>query len=147
MRACSTFGAVALVLLLPTIAAAKDSVWIEGEQPASSNVKWNDASCSHPDWLSGGKWLTYSIEEGKVEKEMPAEGASFEYSFTIDKEGKNELWARIGFEFARSEFEWRMDDGNWTTVAPEVLTSDAMELDFFTEAAWLKLGDVQLGKG
>ena len=134
-------------LFIPPAHAAPDYVWVEGEQPTSANVKWNSATSSHTDWLSGGKWLMYSLDAGKVEKELPEEGALLEYALPVNAEGKHELWARIGFEFARSDFDWKLDNGEWKTVSRNELTSDLMELDFFAEAAWLKLDDVQLSKG
>ena len=51
------------------------------------------------------------------------------------------MWARIGFEFVRSPFDWRLDGGEWKTVSPDELTTDLMELGFWTEIAWLKLGN------
>ena len=56
----------------------------------------------------------------------------------------HEVWARIGFEFARSPFEWRIDDGVWAKISPDALTTDLMEIDFFCEVAWLKLGKASL---
>ncbi len=35
----------------------------------------------------------------------------------------------------------------WKTVSPDELTTDLMELDFFREIAWLKLGTQRLGAG
>ena len=127
--------------------AAKDYVWVEGEQPASANVKWNNAGSSHEDWLSGGKWLTVTVDEGKVEKEVPDEGVLLTYALPVETSGRQEVWARLGFEFARAEFQWKLDDGGWKTVTPDELTTDAMELDFFAEAAWLKLSDVDAAAG
>ena len=115
-------GILFISCFLPSTSSAGDFIWLEGEQPASSNVKWTVATSSHPDWLSGGKWLTFSIDDGKVEKELPEDGALFEYAIPANADGKRELWARIGFEFARSEFQWRIDDGGWSTVSPDTLT-------------------------
>lgn len=131
----------------PPAYAGPDYVWVEGEQPASANVKWTAAGSSHTDWLSGGKWLTFSIDLAKVEAELPADGALLEYSLPVAADGKYELWSRIGFEFARSSFDWKLDGGDWKTVSRDELTTDLMELDFFAEAAWLKLADVQLSAG
>ncbi|HWE94125.1 MAG TPA: glycoside hydrolase family 2 TIM barrel-domain containing protein [Tepidisphaeraceae bacterium] len=149
-RFVSLRGVVALITLLASLSsarAAQDYVWIEGEQPTASNCKWNNAGSSHGDWLSGGKWLTVTLDGEKVEKEIPAEGAIFDYAFSIAEDGKHEVWARLGFEFARAPFDWKIDNGEWKSVSHDDLTSDAMELDFFGEAAWLKLADPQLGRG
>ena len=69
------------------------------------------------------------------------------YDFAIKSQKDHEVWARIGFEFARSPFEWRLDDGVWATISPDSLTSDLMEIDFFCEVAWLTLGKASLAPG
>jgi hypothetical protein len=127
--------------------AAEGYVWLEGEKPASANVKWEEAGSSHADWLSGGKWLTYGLEPDKVEKELPAGGALFSYDVAVPAGGKYALWARVGFEFARSPFEWRIDEAAWQRVENGELTRDLMELDFFAEAAWLQLAELELASG
>ncbi|HZL33992.1 MAG TPA: glycoside hydrolase family 2 TIM barrel-domain containing protein [Tepidisphaeraceae bacterium] len=135
-----------LVLSAP-VAHAADYVWVEGEQPASANVKWNNAGSSHADWLSNGHWLTIAINAENIEKATPADGVILEYKLPVKTAGKYELWARLGFEFAPSNFQWKLDGGELKAVSHDELTRDAMELDFFAEAAWLKLGDPQLTIG
>ena len=49
-------------------------LWLEGEEPASANVKLNLAGWGNKQFLSGEKWLHVSLEADKVEKELPAEG-------------------------------------------------------------------------
>jgi len=124
-----------------------DFVWLEGEQPTSANVKANLAGWGHAEFLSNGKWLSLSIDAAKVDAEVPGDGALLQYAFTIAKDARYEVWSRIGFEFARSPFAWRIDGGDWATVGPEELTCDLMEIDFWCEVAWLKLGERQLAKG
>ncbi|HWE04514.1 MAG TPA: glycoside hydrolase family 2 TIM barrel-domain containing protein [Tepidisphaeraceae bacterium] len=145
---CSYIAVICGLLLAASFAsAAPDYVWVEGEQPTSANVKWTNASSSHPDWLSGGHWLQVTMDEGKIEKELPAEGALLDYTLAVPAEGKYQLWVRLGFEFARSAFAWKLDDGQWSTVTHDTLTTDLMEMDFFSEAAWLKLADAPVRKG
>jgi beta-galactosidase len=127
--------------------SAQDHVWIEGEAPTTINVKPNVAGGAHKEFLSGEKWLHLSIDADKVEKETPPEGILIKYDFTIKKESKYEVWNRIGFEFVRTPFAWRIDGEDWTTVSPEALTTDLMELDTWAEVAWLKLGDRTLKTG
>ncbi len=122
-------------------------VWLEGEKPTSINVKANMSGWGKKEFLSEEKWLHLSIDAAKVESEVPAEGVLIAYEFAVGVEGRYEVWNRIGFEFARSAFEWRMDGGAWVFVGPEQLTCDLMEIDFWCEVAWLKLGDVRLSKG
>ncbi|HEY7422997.1 MAG TPA: sugar-binding domain-containing protein, partial [Gemmataceae bacterium] len=127
-------------------AAETDYVWIEGEA-AQVNFKPNIAGWGNKHFLSGDKWLHISVDAGKVEKEVPAEGILLKYPFTLKKAGPYEIWNRIGFEFARSPFAWRLDGGDWKTVSPEELTTDLMEIDFFCEVAWLKLDARKLDAG
>ena len=122
-------------------------IWIEGENPASINVKPNIAGWGRKEFLSGEKWLHVSIDADKVANMVPAEGVQIRYPFQVGEAGNYEIWDRIGFEFARSRFDWRLDGGDWTTVGPDELTTDLMELDFFCEVAWLKLGSRPLTAG
>ena len=92
----------------------------------------------------GSKWLHISVEADKVEKEVPDGGIVLDYDFTIGEAGRYEVWNRVGFEFVRSPFEWRIDDGAWEAVSPEELTTDLMELAFWCEVAWLKMGEADL---
>jgi Glycosyl hydrolases family 2/Glycosyl hydrolases family 2, TIM barrel domain len=136
----------ALLVSVPAAHAA-DFVWIEGEKPDSANVKFNAGGWGNKHFLSGESWLHLSIDADKVAREVPAEGIFLGYDFTLAKEAKYEIWNRIGFEFVRSPFAWRIDAGDWKTVSPEELTTDLMEIAFFAEVAWLKLGDAALKAG
>jgi len=127
--------------------ADRAAVWIEGEAPASINVKPNIAGWGHKEFLSGDRWLHLSVDADKVAGAVPAEGVLIRYPFQVGEAGTFEIWDRIGFEFVRSPFEWRVDGGDWTTVGPDVLTTDLMEIDFFYEVAWLKLGSRALPAG
>jgi beta-galactosidase len=126
---------------------ARSYVWLESEAPASVNVTPNVSGWGHPEFLSGEKWLQISIEADKVEKECPEGGVLLSYPFTLSVGGRQEIWDRIGYEFARSPFEWRVDSGAWATVSPEALTTDLMELQTWNEVAWLKLGELDLKEG
>ncbi|MGD0537301.1 MAG: hypothetical protein ABSC03_06605 [Verrucomicrobiota bacterium] len=127
--------------------AAAPFVWIEGEKPTSLNAKPAMEGTGNPQFLSATNWLKISIEEGDVEKAVPGDGVLASYAFKADSAGDYAVWARIGYEFARSPFEWRVDDSTWTKVSPDELTTDLMELSFWTEIAWLKLGDTRLAAG
>ncbi len=129
------------------VASIPQFVWLEGEQPSFTNVKLNLAGWGNKQFLSGEKWLHLSIDADKIEKELPSQGGLIRYDIDIKDVGSRAIWARIGFEFARSPFDWRIDGGPWTSVSPEELTSDLMEIDFFCEVAWLKLGQRELASG
>ncbi|HLJ55646.1 MAG TPA: glycoside hydrolase family 2 TIM barrel-domain containing protein [Chthonomonadaceae bacterium] len=121
--------------------------WMEGEAPASANVKFQAAGWGHKEFLSGEKWLQISIEADKVDRELPAGGAVLEYRFQAPASGRYEIWNRIGYEFVRSPFEWRVDGGAWARIGAEQLTTDLMELQDWNEVAWLKMGDQPLAPG
>jgi len=139
------------VLFLSVVAApalaAESYMWIEGESPTEINVKPKIAGWGRKEFLSGGQWLHVSIDADKVEKETPADGALISHKFKTAKPGPHEIWNRIGYEFARSPFEWRVDGGEWKRVGPDELTTDLMELETWNEVAWLKLGEKNLAAG
>jgi hypothetical protein len=147
---CRLLLLLLLLLCVHSAARAADSapfVWLEGEAPAAINVKPNIAGWGHKEFLSGEQWLQVSIDADKVEKEAPADGVLLAYDFTIKAAGDYEVWNRIGYEFVRSPFEWRIDATPWTRIEPEQLTTDLMELANWNEVAWLKMGVSSLNPG
>lgn len=149
LRSCQAIG-ISLVLVfsqVPSRAPGADNVWIEGENVATIAEPAKVASAEKSQFLSGGKWLTADIAARDVEKFVPAGGLTLAYPFRIQEAGKRAVWARIGFEFARSPLDWRIDGGDWKTVGPQELTSDVYALAFFNEVAWMQLGNVDLSAG
>ncbi len=143
-----SLGLCLAILAASSFAAENaDFVWLEGEQPTAVNFKANNSGWGHKEFLSGEKWMHVSVDAAKVDSDVPAGGIVADYAFSIAKDAKHEVWARIGFEFARSQFDWRIDGGDWISVIPEQLTTDLMEIDFWCEVAWLKLGDAHVTKG
>jgi beta-galactosidase len=134
-------------LILPAPAAAAPFVWLEGEKPTRINYQPNPEGVGNPHFLSGTNWLKISLEADKLEKEAPAEGVLVDYAFEAPAAGEYEIWARLGYEFVRSAFAWRLDGAEWHPVSPEELTTDLMELSYWTEVAWLKLGKKPLSPG
>src|ERR1035438_1387740 len=133
-------------LCLCVRAAAPSYVWL-GSESAKTSFKATIGDWGRPQFLSAGKWLHVSVEEDKVEKEVPDGGILLEYTFPNPKAARYEVWDRIGLEFARPPFEWRLDERPWKTVSPEDLTTDLMEMGFWCEVAWLKLGDEEVTAG
>ena len=145
---------IAALLTLPLtfftggrLAPEGDSIWLEAESYASSNLKPNVAGWGETSLLSEGKWLMVSIEADKVDKTLPSEGGKLLYEFNTGQAGPHEIWNRIGYEFVRSPFQWRVDNEPWKTVDPGTLTADMMEFSTWTEVAWLELGSIDLGVG
>jgi beta-galactosidase len=129
------------------VARAADFVWIEGEAPAAIPAGMTVAGVERSHFLSGGNWLFCGGDPGEVPKKIPEAGLTVAYPFEVAHAGRQELWARIGFEFARAPFEWRLDGGTWKTVTPDDLTTDLMELGLWNEVGWLKLADPDLAPG
>ena len=139
---------LAWIAMLATSAPAATPawVWLEGES-AQTSAQVNRSGWGRPHFLSAGNWLHVSVDADKVEKGMPDAGILLEYAFRSPKAGRYEVWNRVGFEFVRSPFEWRLDDRAWQTVFPTNLTTDLMELSFWSEVAWLKLGEADVTAG
>ena len=145
--ALSLVVGMALVAFAGRAALAANYVWLEGEQPTRQNYQvagsgWGNLIC-----LSQEKWLNVSIEAAQAEKQVPAGGIILSYDFQAPAAGNYEVWNRIGYEFVRSSFDWRMDNGEWQTVAPTQLTTDLMDISLWCEIAWVKMGDAQLAAG
>ena len=146
--------------------------WIEAENVASINVTPKVAGWGQTNILSGGQWLQISIAADKVDNPaqqfldgkqaevgaiadkleggVPPDGVLLQYKFAAPVAPAAtpcQIWARIGFEFVRSPFDWRIDNGPWLRVEPQALTTDLMELSVWTEVAWLKLGEQPLAAG
>ncbi len=137
----------ALLTLAMSAYAAPPFVWIEGESPTTTNLGQRSAGWGREELLSNRKWLHVSIDAEKVAAELPSGGGLVGYMFEVTQAGEWEIWNRIGFEFVRSPFEWRIDDGAWTSVKPDELTTDLMEIAEWCEVAWLKLGVRTLSPG
>lgn len=129
------------------VGAIADGVWIEGEKPMFVPEPAKVISAEKGQFLSEGHWLTVLLDAREAEKSLPAGGLTFAYPFQTSRAAKQAVWARIGFEFARSPFDWRIDGGPWKTVQPQDLTCDLYALAFFNEVAWLKLDDADLPAG
>ncbi|MGE5294823.1 MAG: hypothetical protein ACM3VT_08330, partial [Solirubrobacterales bacterium] len=106
---------VAAVLLVSAVGRAGEFVWLEGES-GRANVKVNNAGWGNAHFLSEGQWMNISFEAEKVEDEVKANAVVIQYPFTVKKAALYEVWSRIGFEFARSPFEYRIDGGAWKAI-------------------------------
>ncbi|MHB1157985.1 MAG: glycoside hydrolase family 2 TIM barrel-domain containing protein [Phycisphaerales bacterium] len=152
VRWCFRVGVLFAVAASVTVACARAAepaghCWMEGENPTHASQKVSGAGAGHAEWLSDGKWLLVSIEAGKVDKEVPEDGIVLTYDFTTNAAGTYEIWNRIGFEFVRSAFDWRIDGGEWKRIEPTDLTTDCMALSRWTEVAWLEMGEADLAAG
>jgi beta-galactosidase len=119
-------------------------VWLESENPVVTNGIEQFNSWEH-DYFSG-KWLHLTVDADKLDTTITGNTVTFQYNFESTA-GMFEIWNRIGFEYVRSPFDWRIDNGKWQTAKPDDLTIDLMEISFWCEIAWLKLGNVELSAG
>ena len=147
MRLTCCLIIVASLAACPRAAVPAEFVWIEGENPQSINVKPDINPSGRPQLLSGGKWLTLHLDPGQIATQLPADGARIVYAFKVAEAGTHAVWGRIGYEFARSPLDWRLDNRPWNTVTPDDVTTDLTELNFFTEVAWFKFGRQDLTAG
>ena len=131
------------------LTAAQDNthIWIEAEKPSETNLQPGIGGWGKKQYLSEESWLHYNIGADKVEATVPEGGIIVKYAFEAKTAGDYELWARIGHEFARSVFEWRIDNDEWKRVEPTELTTNLMEIDTWCEVAWLKLGKPAISAG
>ncbi len=146
-QAALCLSSVLLVGITAASLPAQEYVWLEGEAPTRATVKFETGGWGHAKYLSGGKWLFASIEPKDIETKIPAEGAVLSYDFDAEKVGGYEIWARVGYEFVRSPFSWRLDNGLWKESKPDELTTDLMALQAWNEVAWLKLGSAAVKPG
>lgn len=114
-------------------------IWIEAERPDFANLKFGMGAPGRPELLSDGKWLT-------ITGAVPEGGALLTYAFHSEA-GHREIWHRVGFEAARSPFEWRIDSGDWTRVSPKTHTIDLEEPAEWNGVAWMDMGGVDLSEG
>jgi len=146
------FAASACAVLVVSVLAcsasqAADYVWMEGENPTRRNFEVRGVGWGNQDYLSEGAWLNIVVDANQVEQKLPEGGILLEYDFQAPSAGRYEVWNRIGYEFVRSVFDWRLDDGEWQRVAADQLTTDLMDISFWCEVAWVKMADAQLSAG
>ncbi|TWU42344.1 glycosyl hydrolase 2 galactose-binding domain-containing protein [Novipirellula artificiosorum] len=150
LRRTPALFVIGLMLWSPTTSQGQATPnayrWIEGET-GNANGEVNVTGWGNTEFLSEGQWLHCSIAPNEVDKQVADEGLLIQYPFEVTDEATYQIWSRIGFEFARSPFDWRIDDGEFQRIEADELTSDLMEIDFWCEVAWLQLGEQSLTKG
>ena len=131
-------SAMAALLLAGPVALAGESIWIEGEAPASSNyIKHNWYDNITRDVLSGRNWLShYGNRSGEAA-----------WVFNVAGGGKYVLWLRCNY--FRAEMQWRLDGKRWTDLdlgspRDKIMTSQKPDHRFI---GWVKVGSVDLPRG
>ncbi len=137
---------VALSLLSTASLRGADYIWIEAESVAKPPAGFKAAGWGNKQYLSGETWLFGNVD-GKDAEAIPKDGLVLQLAFDAYKAGEHEVWGRIGYEFARSPFLWRIDAGEWTAIKADALTTDLMAIAEWTEIAWLQFGKANLTPG
>ncbi len=145
---------LASAILLATTAslAHADTIWIEAEVPTSANATAEEAGyklgpLARPQLQSGGAVFSMALKHNEAKEKFPEEELVHGYAFTVEDGGSHEFWIRVGYEFARSPFDWRIDGGDWQTVAPNQATIDLVELSTWNQLGWLWIDTVDLAPG
>ena len=146
-RICLWAMPILMSVLLPAVSAEEKYVWLESEQPTRANVEVKTDEYAGDARLSGQKWLKVARDAEEIAQKWPQDGGLLEYDFSVTQAGPYEAWNRVGLEGARSPFEWRIDQGEWQTITPDMLTCDLVEMALWCEVAWIKLGDANLSGG
>ncbi|RMD74417.1 MAG: hypothetical protein D6820_16720, partial [Lentisphaerae bacterium] len=135
-----------------------ETVWIEGEKPDALPVL-KDGTKAKPGkgfvigaWgntsiMSGQKVLHVNIPSSQAAALIGDNGLIFGYHFTLSRAGDYNIWLRIGYEWVRSQFDWRIDGGSWHTVSNTTPTVNIQPIQTWNELAWLNVGKIPLKAG
>ncbi|MFQ6099140.1 MAG: hypothetical protein ACE5O2_15520, partial [Armatimonadota bacterium] len=144
----SLVSCVSLLIEAPSRGAEPSVyVWLEAEKPAYTNGDFQVEATGRPGLLSGGAWFRKSLGKNEVAGAVPREGFLLRYDFRVPEDGAYEVWARVGFEWARAPLEWRIGEGQWARASSDEQTTNVMELGEWMEVAWLRLGTCTLKRG
>jgi beta-galactosidase len=157
-RSLAALATLLFALTLSAVHADPAWVWIEGENPAATPTitppkgKPDDrgfvmAGWGSTEFISEGKLLSISIPADQAADRLGPDGAVFAYEFNVENPGEYALWARIGMEWVRSPFDWKLDAGPWTLLPHLEPTIDVVPLQRWNELAWIQLGKARLDKG
>ena len=156
------FSFIALLCALHCNLISAESIWIEGEAPSQkptalkngegvesckNGVGYAGEGWGNSSMMSAGAVMHVNMNGGQVDKYLPDEGLIFTYEFTTTAETTQHVWARIGYEFARSSFDVRLNNGDWKTISPNLATINVQPIQTWNELAWLNLFSEKLSTG
>ncbi len=121
--------------------------WLEAESPDEANFEIEPWAGGSPQILSDGQWFTHTLDKNQAKTQIPAGGFSLAYTFDAPTAGPHEFWARLGYEGARAPLQWRVDEGAWQSIAPQVQTTNLVEVGPWCELGWLRAATVSLTAG
>ena len=79
------------------------------ERPTRSGVEYTTDQWAGNSLFSEGKWLQVSLSAEDLAKRPGGAVGLLEYDFSRSQPGRFEVWNRVGVEFVRSPFAWRID--------------------------------------
>ncbi len=131
---------LAAAMLWTTGPLAAQTVWVEGENPATSDVK------PHPWWYDKVKTSLFS--QGKYLSNWSDEPGTALYRIAIPEEGRYDFYMRIN---PSSTMSFRIGLGKWKTLDMtqtgkrlNVADDEQIDLRFL---AWIKVGTFEMEKG
>ncbi len=132
-------GVNAAPIAVPKAAGGDDAIWIEGENPSSSDITrhgWYDAV--KKDGMSGGQWLSH------YDKSKPGYAS---YKFNVAQGGDYTFWWRGNVSLAKVDY--KIDGGAWTAMdlsekRGEYMLSEKPDHRFL---AWVKVGMMRFEPG
>lgn len=142
---------------------AAPSIWLEGESfvsetplkdlPGREKLPGGGRGYVVAGWgnrnvISGGELLHITLSEAEAGRYVPDTGLIVHRNFEVKEAGTYEIWARIGYEWVRSPFDWCLNDGPWTNIPPDLPTIDVQPIQVWNELGWLRLAEgVRLNAG
>jgi hypothetical protein len=82
-----------------------------------------------------------------TKNQIPKQPWQLSYSFDVHRGGDYQLWFRVGFEWVRAPFEYKLDDNSWQQASNREQTTQVMELTTWNEIAWLEGSNIKLTPG
>ena len=127
--------ALAALLLVPTLHAAVEQIWVEGETP-----------------LSGGEGLSVSHEYGSPDAALSqgkslggTSKAGVAIAYEVEAPSAGEYNAFVRRFWNHGPFRWRLGDGEWKDLREgKLIETTALNVHCIS---WLPLGPVTLAKG
>lgn len=146
-RSFSRMLVIGLLLAAGARCSAQEWVWIEAEKPTRATFELRIDRGPQADQLSDGAWLQAGLSAEEVSAGGLAGGREVAYAVSIEETGIYRFWMRLGFEFARAPFRWRLDGGQWHDVSASDLTTNLIGLADWCEIGWLDCGETRLERG
>ena len=148
LRHLSLLLALFIACIIAPATLAADYVWIEAETPTTTTpagLKLEIGNDGAPQYLSGN-WLHLFMDGATVDKTAP-NGVVLSYQVNAPKAATYEIWARIGFQASRHDFDWHLDAQDWQTVKVGDPFMQLQQLQLWNDITWMHFGDQALTAG